>query len=119
MRWSAHKAHEQAGATARAGLELTGCHVVAFCFVFSVAEYINTYERAVFGDHKCSYEEYTHFMKIVMQIVGTINEKTHGGSTGGGGAAASVAGEGNNAAFAHSYANVSLHARTLADRQRL
>lgn len=40
-------------------------------------EYINTYERAVFGNHKCTYEEYTQFMKVVLQIVSIINEKSY------------------------------------------
>lgn len=77
-------------------------------------EYINTYERAVFGKHKCTYDgedehsaaapvllrertrarrslsfllgvcvclargsEYNQFMKIVLQIVAIINEKSY------------------------------------------
>jgi len=51
-------------------------------------EYLATYERAVFGDHKHSYEEYNHFMKIVVQIVAAINEKGYNSST----TATSVAG---------------------------
>jgi hypothetical protein len=141
-------------------------------------EYLHSYERAVFGDHKASFEEYNRFTKIVMQIVASINEKGYGqqqqfgvgagaggmggmggfgaggggmpgltgmgigggggvgvgwgtaggGNVGGGGGGGShfhrpqhhhhTTGSsfGNNAA--HSYANVSMHTRTLADRQR-
>ena len=36
-------------------------------------DYIYAYERAVFGRHKGSYEEYTHFIKLVLQMVAIIN----------------------------------------------
>lgn len=40
-----------------------------------IQEYINTYERAVFGEHKYTLEEFNRFQSVVEAMVAIINEK--------------------------------------------
>lgn len=57
------------------------------------------------------HSEYTHFMKVVLQIVSIINEKSYTMQQQESGPL--------NGHDRHSYANLSMHTRTIAERQRL